>query len=200
MTALLGSGIVVLYHLPGMQEPSFETDKAQLQQTKERLTAVMAEFDTLPLPDGVTGKDARYSGCGTESGGLYQPYVSGELSVPSLAAVPAARAVAEVFRERGWTASPDGSHGYKLAADRGDWRLMGWISASSTGDSVWLQARIDGPGPCRLGSESRDCSKTPSRAASASIASLKPHPARLLGKNRVLHGEGECRDVGRDLR
>jgi hypothetical protein len=153
MTAILGSGIVVLYHLPGMQEPSFKTDKALLQQTKERLTQVMAEFNTLPLPEGVTGKDATYAGCGTESGGLYQPYVSRQLTVPSLTAVSTAGAVAQSLRERGWIASPDGSRGYLLAGDRGDWRLMGWIAASSTGDSVSLQARIDGMGPCRLESE-----------------------------------------------
>jgi hypothetical protein len=153
MTALLGSGIVMLYHLPGMQEPSFETDKALLTETKGRLTEVVAEFNTLPLPEGVTGKDARYSGCGTESGGLYQPYVFRALAVPSFAAVPTAGAVAQAFRERGWTASPDSSHGYKLAADRGDWRLVGWISASQTGDAVWVQARIDGLEPCRVESE-----------------------------------------------
>ena len=37
MTALLGSGIVVLYHLQGMQEPSFKTDKALLQQSQKAI-------------------------------------------------------------------------------------------------------------------------------------------------------------------
>lgn len=153
MTALLGCGVVVLYNLPGMQEPSFETDKALLRQTKARLAEVVAEFNALPLPEGVMGKDAKYFGCGTESGGLDQPFVLRELTVPPLAAVPAAAAVAQALRERGWTASPDGSHGYKLAGARGDWSLMGWVAASSASDVVWVQARTDGTEPCRLDSE-----------------------------------------------
>ena len=61
----------------------------------------MAEFNTLPLPEGVTGKDATYAGCGTESGGLYQPYVFRQLTVPSLTADSTAGAVAQALRERG---------------------------------------------------------------------------------------------------
>lgn len=45
----------MLYNLPGVREPSFKTDKALLQQTKDRLTDIVAEFNTLPLPEGVTG-------------------------------------------------------------------------------------------------------------------------------------------------
>jgi hypothetical protein len=134
MTMLFGGMVVVLYHLPGMQEPSFETDKALLLETRQRLTGVLAEFDALPLPDGVTGEDAEYSTCGTESGGLYQPSAFRELTVPSFGAVPAAVAVAEALQERGWVVSPDTSHGYKIEADRGRWSLTGRVDAAQTGE------------------------------------------------------------------
>ena len=150
LIALFGCAVVALYNLPGMQEPSFETDKALLRQTKGRLTEVVAEFNALPLPNGITGKDATYSGCGTESGALYQPFAFKELTVPPLTAVPAAASVAQAFRDRGWTASPDGPGAYKLAASRGDWSLTGWVAASPASDVVWVQARIADAGPCRL--------------------------------------------------
>ena len=153
MTALLACGVIVLSNLPGVREPSFKIDKALLRQTKARLTEIVTEFERLPLPEGVTGKGAKYFGCGTESGGLYQPFVFRELTTGPLAAVPAAAEVAQELRERGWTATPDGSRGHKLSADRDAWALTGWVAASPGSDVIWIQARIDGAQPCRLDSE-----------------------------------------------
>lgn len=52
MTALLGCGVVVLYNLPGMQEPSFGTDKALLRQKGLLKNALTRRPPAHPLVPG----------------------------------------------------------------------------------------------------------------------------------------------------
>jgi hypothetical protein len=119
-------------------------DESVMRVTKTRLSVVAHDLDDLPRY-GATSTRAEVTGCGMDSGGVFQPAASRTWG-------HADRGVRDsIVRDlaaKGWVRSPAVDRNAPLTKKFGDWTAEAYVGSAYDGFPAFVEARVERLEPC----------------------------------------------------